>query len=130
MIVVDASAMTELLLQTGLGGRVERRLLRDENLHAPHVLDVEVLSALRRLVRMGDLPAARAEEAIEDLQLLLLARHGHDDLLPRAWELRQNITAYDAVYVALAEALDAALVTCDRALGAAKSAARIEVISE
>lgn len=130
MIVVDASAMTELLLQTGLGGRVERRLLRDENLHAPHVLDVEVLSALRRLVRMGDLPAARAEEAIEDLQLLLLARHGHDDLLPRAWELRQNITAYDAVYVALAEALDAALVTCDRALGAAKSAARIELISE
>jgi predicted nucleic acid-binding protein len=130
MIVVDASAMTELLLQTGLGGRVERRLLRDENLHAPHVLDVEVLSALRRLVRMGDLPAARAEEAIEDLQLLLLARHGHDDLLPRAWELRQDITAYDAVYVALAEALDAALVTCDRALGAAKSAARIEVISE
>jgi predicted nucleic acid-binding protein len=130
MIVVDASAMTELLLQTGLGGRVERRLLRDENLHAPHVLDVEVLSALRRLVRMGDLPAARAEEAIEDLQLLLLARHGHDDLLPRAWELRQHITAYDAVYVALAEALDAALVTCDRALGAVESAARIEVISE
>src|SRR5215471_9755566 len=130
MIVVDASAMTELLLQTGLGQRIEHRLLRDEDLHAPHLVDVEVVSALRRLVRMGELPADRAEDAIEDLRLLLLARHGHEDLLPRAWELRENITAYDAVYVALAEALDATLVTCDRAFGAAKSAARVEVISE
>lgn len=128
MIVVDASAMTELLLQTDLGTRVERRLLRDEDLHAPHLLDVEVLSALRRLVRTGEIASERAEDAIDDLQLLRLARHGHEDLLPRVWELRDNVTAYDAVYVALTEALDATLVTCDRGLGAATSAARIEVI--
>jgi len=128
VIVLDASAMTELLLQTDLGTRVEHRLLRDEDLHAPHLLDVEVLSALRRLVRTGELAAERAEDAIEDLQLLRLARHGHEDLLPRVWELRDNVTAYDAVYVALTEAMDATLVTCDRALGAAASAQRIEVI--
>jgi predicted nucleic acid-binding protein len=128
VIVVDASAMTELLLQTDLGTRVERRLLRDEDLHAPHLLDVEVLSALRRLVRTGEIASERAEDAIDDLQLLRLARHGHEDLLPRVWELRDNVTAYDAVYVALTEALDATLVTCDRGLGAATSAARIEVI--
>lgn len=128
MIVVDASAMTELLLQTDLGTRVERRLLRDEDLHAPHLLDVEVLSALRRLVRTGEVASERAEDAIDDLQLLRLARHGHEDLLPRVWDLRDNVTAYDAVYIALTEALDATLVTCDRALGAATSAARIEVI--
>jgi predicted nucleic acid-binding protein len=128
VIVVDASAMTELLLQTDLGTRVERRLLRDEDLHAPHLLDVEVLSALRRLVRTGEVASERAEDAIDDLQLLRLARHGHEDLLPRVWDLRDNVTAYDAVYVALTEALDATLVTCDRALGAATSAARIEVI--
>jgi predicted nucleic acid-binding protein len=128
VIVVDASAMTELLLQTDLGTRVERRLLRDEDLHAPHLLDVEVLSALRRLVRTGEVASERAEDAIDDLQLLRLARHGHEDLLPRVWDLRDNVTAYDAVYIALTEALDATLVTCDRALGAATSAARIEVI--
>lgn len=131
MIVVDASAMTELLLQTELGTRVERRLLRDEDLHAPHLLDVEVVSALRRLVRTGELTAPRAEDAVDDLRLLLLARHGHEDLLARAWELRENVTAYDAVYIALAEALDATLVTCDRPLAAArKGAARIEVIAD
>lgn len=128
MIVLDASAATELLLQTGLGQRVERRVLKDEDLHAPHLLDVEVVSALRRLVMRGEVSVERAEDAIEDLRLLLLARHGHEDLLPRAWELRDNVTAYDGIYVALAEALDATLVTCDRPLAAARSAARIEVI--
>jgi predicted nucleic acid-binding protein len=91
VIVVDASAMTELLLQTDLGTRVERRLLRDEDLHAPHLLDVEVLSALRRLVRTGEVASERAEDAIDDLQLLRLARHGHEDLLPRVWDLRDNV---------------------------------------
>jgi predicted nucleic acid-binding protein len=131
MIVVDASAMTELLLQTDLGERVERRLLTDEDLHAPHLVDVEVVSALRRLVRTGELPLDRAEDAIEDLRLLLLSRHGHEDLLERAWELRDNVTAYDGVYIALAEALDATLVTCDRPLGAVKkTSARIEIIAD
>lgn len=130
MIVVDASAITELLLQTELGTRVERHLYRDDDdVHAPHLLDVEVLSALRRLVRAGEVAAERAEEAIEDLGLLRIIRHGHLDLATRAWELRQNFTAYDAVYLALAEALDATVVTCDRPFGAAPGhAARVEVI--
>ena len=130
MIVVDASAITELLLQTELGTRVERHLYRDDDdVHAPHLLDVEVLSALRRLVRAGEVVAERAEEAIEDLGLLRIIRHGHLDLATRAWELRQNFTAYDAVYLALAEALDATVVTCDRPFGAAPGhSARIEVI--
>jgi predicted nucleic acid-binding protein len=130
MIVVDASALTEWLLQTDLGLEIERRLLKDEDLHAPHLLDVEVLTALRRLVRAGDVTAERADEAIEDLGLLRLVRHGHTDLLGRAWQLRDNVTAYDAVYVALAEALDASLVTCDRPLAAAaQTGARVEVVA-
>jgi predicted nucleic acid-binding protein len=130
MIVVDASAITELLLQTELGTQVERRLYRDdEDLHAPHLLDVEVLSALRRLVRAGEVPLRRAEEAIEDLGLLRVTRHGHLDLASRVWDLRQNVTAYDAVYLALAESLAAPVVTCDRPLRAAAGhSARIEVI--
>jgi len=130
MIVVDASAITELLLQTDLGTRVERRLYRDDDeLHAPHLLDVEILSALRRLVQARQVLAERAAEAIEDLGLLRIIRHGHLDLATRAWELRQNFTAYDAVYVALAESLDAAVVTCDSPFGAAPGhSARIEVI--
>ena len=131
MIVVDASAMTELLLQTPLGSRVEARLVRDgDDLHAPHLLDAEVAQALRRLVRIGEVTAARAGEAIEDLILFDVFRHPHVDLLVRAWQLRDNLTAYDAVYVALAEALDAALVTCDAPLGAAPGhAAPIEVVA-
>jgi predicted nucleic acid-binding protein len=131
LIVVDASAITELLLQTARGIRVERRLYRaDENLHTPHLLDVEVLSALRRLARAGEVLPERAEEAIDDLGLLRVVRHGHLDLATRAWELRENLTAYDAVYVALAESLDATVVTCDRALGAAPGhSVRIEVIA-
>jgi len=130
MIVVDASAITELLLQTELGIRVERRLFRDEDgLHAPHLLDVEVLSALRRLVRSRELRVERAEEAIEDLGLLRLTRHGHLDLTSRVWDLRENFTVYDAMYLALAESLNATLVTCDRPLGAGpRRTVRIEVI--
>jgi predicted nucleic acid-binding protein len=130
MIVVDASAIAELLLQTELGSRVERRLYsNDEDLHAPHLLDVEVLSALRRLVHAREVDANRAEEAIQDLQLLRIIRHGHLDLTPRAWELRQNFTAYDAIYVALAESLDATVLTCDQPFaGASKRLARVELI--
>jgi len=130
VIVVDASAITELLLQTELGTRVERHLYRDDDdVHAPHLLDVEVLSALRRLVRAGEVAAERAQQAIEDLGLLRIIRHGHLDLATRAWELRQNFTSYDAVYLALAESLDATVVTCDRPFGAAPGhSARIEVI--
>src|SRR5262249_32609076 len=114
VIVVDASALLEFLLQTPLGARIEARIFRDDDeLHAPHLVDVEVTQGLRRLVRAGDVSAGRAEEAIVDLADLDLYRHSHLTLLGRAWKLRDNITAYDAMYVSLAEALDATIVTCD-----------------
>ena len=130
MIVIDASAVLEFLLQTSLGARVEARLLRDgDELHVPHLLDVEVVQGLRRLVRTGEVSAVRADEAIADLMDLDVHRHPHLDLLGRAWKLRDNITAYDAMYVALAEAIDAPMVTCDRPLAAAPGhRVRIEVI--
>lgn len=130
MIVVDASALTEFLLQTPLGSKVEARLFRDgDEFHAPHLVDVEVTQALRRLVRAGEVPADRAEEAIADLVDLDLHRHAHVNLIGRAWELRNSLTSYDAAYVALAEATAAPLVTCDGPLGVAPGhAARIEVI--
>ena len=120
MIVVDASAMLEFLLQTPLGTRVEARLFRDrEELHSPHLVDVEVTQGLRRLVRSGPVTPARAADAIEDLADLDLHRHAHLDLLTRAWQLRENVTAYDAMYIALAEALRATVVTCDAPLAKA-----------
>lgn len=131
MIVVDASAMVEWLLQTPIGAVVEARLFRDgDELHSPHLVDVEVTQALRRLVRSGEMGANRAAEAIEDLGDLDLHRHAHVELLSRAWQLRENITAYDAMYVALAEALDATVITCDAVLARASGhRARIEAIA-
>jgi predicted nucleic acid-binding protein len=130
MIVVDASALLELLLQTSLGARVEARLFRDEDeLHAPHLLDVEIVQGLRRLVRTGEVSSGRADEAITDLTDLDLHRHAHLDLLGRAWKLRDNISAYDAMYVALGEAIEAPIVTCDSPLAKAPGhRARIELI--
>ena len=130
MIVVDASALLEFLLQTPRGARVEARLFRGaDEFHSPHLVDVEVTQGLRRLVRTGEVSAARAAEAIADLAGLDLHRHAHLDLLPRAWKLRENVTAYDAMYLALAEALDAALITCDGPLAKAPGhRASIEVI--
>jgi predicted nucleic acid-binding protein len=130
VIVVDASAMAELLLRTALGLRVEERLFRDDDeLHAPHLIDVEVAQALRRLVRAGEVADARAGTAIGDLADFRLRRHPHVLCLSRAWELRNNLTMYDGMYVVLAEALDATVVTCDGALGGSPGhSARIEVI--
>jgi predicted nucleic acid-binding protein len=130
MIVVDASALLEFLLQTPLGIRVEARLFRrDDEFHAPHLVDVEVVQGLRRLVRTGEVSSGRAAEAIADLNELDLHRHAHLDLLGRAWKLRDNISAYDAMYVALAEAINASVVTCDGPLAKAPGhRARIEVI--
>ena len=130
MIVVDASAVTEFLLQTALGKQVEERLFRDgDDLQAPHLLDVEVVQALRRLVRVGEVRPDRAEEALDDLSILAIRRYPHADLLSRAWQLRDNLTAYDAMYVALAEAIDSPLVTCDLPLGTAPGHdAQIEVV--
>lgn len=130
MIVVDASAVLELLLQTELGARVEARLFRDgDELHVPHLVDVEVVQGLRRLVRMGEVSTSRAAEAIADLVDLDFHRHAHVDLLVRAWQLRNNVSAYDASYVALAEVLNATVVTCDSPLANAPGhRARIELI--
>jgi len=129
--VVDASALLELLLQTPRGARVESRLFGDgDELHAPHLVDVEVVQALRRLVRLREVSSGRADEAIADLGDLDLHRHAHVDLLDRAWKLRDNISAYDAMYVALAEAIGAPLVTCDGPLtGASGHRARIELVA-
>ena len=130
MIVVDASAMVELLFDTELGRRVDERILGVEPLHAPHLLDIEVLQVLRRLARAGQVSATRLREAIEDLALFPITRHGHSSLLERVFELRGNLTAYDAAYVALAEALDAARVTCDKALAKSPGKrATVEVIA-
>jgi predicted nucleic acid-binding protein len=130
VIVIDASAVLEFLLQTPLGMRVEARLFRDgDGLHAPHLVDVEVTQGLRRLVRAGEVSASRAADAMADLADLDLHRHGHVDLLARAWALRENVTAYDAMYVALAEALAAPFVTCDAPLAKAPGhRARIETV--
>ena len=114
MIVVDASALLEFLLRTAVGAKVETRLFKKfEEFHAPHLVDVEVAQGLRRLVRLREVSAVRAEEALADLVDFDLHRHAHVNLLDRAWTLPDNITAYDAMYIALAEALDAPIVTCD-----------------
>lgn len=130
MIVADASALLEFLLQTPLGTRVEARLFRDgDELHSPHLMDVEVTQGLRRLVLSGEVSPGRAAEAIADLVDLDLHRHAHLDLLARMWQLRDNITAYDAAYVALAEALGATVVTCDAPLARATvHQAQVEVV--
>jgi predicted nucleic acid-binding protein len=131
VIVVDASAVIEVLLNTPAAARILERLFAPgETLHAPHLLDIEVAQVLRRYARAGQLDAARGEEALEDLADLPLTRYPHDLFLPRIWELRENVTAYDAAYLALAEALAAPLLTRDRALAAtpAHHQARIELV--
>ena len=118
MIVLDASALLELLLGTARAGTIGARALSSgEDVHAPHLLDVEIVQALRRLVRLEQITTERAEQALEDLESLVIERHPHRDLLPRIWQLRESLTAYDGAYVALAEALDAPLLTCDAKLG-------------
>jgi predicted nucleic acid-binding protein len=130
VIVVDASAVLEVLLRTPAASAVERRLFgAKEELHAPHLIDIEVAHVLRRYAKAGEMSAERGREALEDLADLSLRRYPHDVLLPRVWELRANLSAYDGAYVALAEALDAPLLTRDRRLAnAAGHRARVEVV--
>lgn len=129
MIAVDASAMLEILLRTERGARIETRLLsRGESLHVPHLLDVEVAQVLRRYAAAGKLTSERGLEALADLADFPVHRYPHDWLLPRVWELRHNVTAYDAAYLALAEALEAPLVSCDARLASTPGpTARVEV---
>jgi predicted nucleic acid-binding protein len=130
MIVLDASAVVELLLDTVTGRRVST-LIADAGmgLHVPHLIDVEAISALRRFAREGVVENDEAEAAVNDLLALDLQRHSHEGLLERVWALRKNLTAYDAIYVALAEALDATLITCDGRLARSPGiTARVRVI--
>ncbi|HSL01527.1 MAG TPA: type II toxin-antitoxin system VapC family toxin [Rubrobacteraceae bacterium] len=118
MIVLDASAVVAVLLDPGPGaerirGRIESP---GESLHVPHLMDLEVLHALRRQALRGALSSVRGAEALEDLSNIVFVRYAHTSFIQRMWELRENFTVYDAAYVALAEALDAPLVTMDARL--------------
>lgn len=115
MLVLDASALLTVLLGSGQGALVER-LADERELHVPHLIDVEVASALRRLCHAGHLGGDRARDALTDLSDLKLTRYPHEPLLPRVWELRENLSAYDATYVALAELLGSPLLTTDAGL--------------
>jgi predicted nucleic acid-binding protein len=131
VIVVDASAAIELLLRSPLGETVASRLFdRPAALHAPELLDIEVSQVLRRFNARREITADRGEVALRLLDALPIRRHAHAALLSRIWALRANLTAYDATYVALAEALGAVLVTCDARTAAAPGLrARVEVLA-
>lgn len=129
MIVLDASAVVELL-----AGIVSTELARmvfdpEQSLHAPHLLDIEVAQVLRRWCARGLVTPERAADALSDLADLPLERHPHHLLWQRVWALRDNLTAYDAAYVALAELLGAPLLTRDRRIaGASGHSARVVLV--
>jgi predicted nucleic acid-binding protein len=131
VIVVDASALLEVLLNRAAAARLRWRLFAPkETLHAPHLLDVEVLQVLRRYSLRSELSDQDADAVIRIYGSLPIARYTHEPLLERAWQMRANVTAYDAIYIALAEALGAVFVTSDVRL--AKSVAnhvRVEVFA-
>jgi len=119
MIVIDASATVALLLDQGAQAAAIRARVAAESLHSPHILDLEVASAMRRLVVSRVLEVRRVNAVLEHLMALPVQRYAHTTFLPRIWQLRENVTAYDAAYVALAEALDAPLVTTNGPLARA-----------
>jgi predicted nucleic acid-binding protein len=130
MIVVDASALVDALLPTRHAAPVVSRLFRSgETLNSPHLIDLEVTQVLRRYARTRQVPVEQCQAALENLGDLPLVRYPHDILLSRIWELRDTLTAYDAAYVALAEALDAPLLTRDQRLASSHGhRARIEIL--
>jgi len=129
MIVLDASATVDWLLQTSEGKSIERRIFSaDETLHAPQLLDMEVTEVFRRLALQGVISVHRAAEAVRDLLDLRITRYPHLVLLARIWQLRHNFSAYDAAYIVLAEKLGATLVTRDARLASASGhTARVEL---
>ena len=130
MLVVDSSAIVHRLVARPLDPRLVTRIGEDGDLHAPHLIDVEVLHVLRRHVRVGGLSEDRAADARFDFADLAIQRHGHEHLRDRIWALRHNLTAYDAAFVALAGVLDVPLVTCDARLAATSGhAAEIELFA-
>jgi predicted nucleic acid-binding protein len=120
MLIVDASCLYEIVADTPAAESIRRRILNDTELVAPHVVDAEVLGAIRLNHLRGRLDATAAQQAVDDLGQWPGDRYGHRALLPRAWELRHSVRSWDALYVALAEALDAPLVTLDARLAAAR----------
>jgi predicted nucleic acid-binding protein len=130
VLVTDASALVVALVDEGEAGRRARARLRGEKLFAPSLIDLEVLSAVRRLVASGVLPLAAAASAVSDLEVLPLERVQHTRLLGRCWALRNTVSPYDAAYVALAEALAVPLVTTDARLARAPGVAcAVEVLA-
>jgi len=120
LIVLDASAAIDWLLHTPAGIKVDQRIYsRSESVHVPHVLDLEVAQVLRRFVRDGSLSSGRADAALQDLMDVRFTRYPHWQLLPRIWQLRHSLTAYDGAYLALAELLNAPLITRDRKVSSA-----------
>ena len=131
MIVLDASSVLELLLNTTTGHSVAQRISRPGlDLHAPELLDLEIAQALCRYERSGQIDEGRGATTLEHLEQLDVIRHSHAPFLHRIWKLRSNHSAYDAAYVALAEALRAPLLTCDARLARAPgSVAEIELVA-
>lgn len=113
MIVIDASVLAPALADDGRDGETARQRLAGEQLAAPEIVDLEVASVWRRAVRGGRLDPRRASQAVADLGALPLVRARHGLLMPRVWDLRTNVSPYTAAYVALAEVLDAVLLTAD-----------------
>jgi len=130
VIVVDASGLLEALLRTPAAAAVERRLFEPgQSLHAPHLLDVEAAQVVCRYAANGAIEPERGRTALVDLADFPIRRYPHGFLLSRVWQLRNNLTAYDAVYVALAETLNAVLLTCDGRLArAAGTTAHTELV--
>jgi predicted nucleic acid-binding protein len=129
VIVVDASVVVQTLLRLPGADAVEARLLAAQSVHAPHHMELEVLQTIRRVEHRGEIAEASGKAAVGALKNFRVNLHDNGDLLLRVWALRRNLTCYDAAYVALAEFLDAPLLTRDRRLAAAPShSARIEVI--
>jgi len=130
MLVVDASCLTEVVIGAPGAEGVRERLATDPEHAAPHIVDVEVFGAVRREHLHGRLDRTGARQAVEDLESWPGERFGHRLLLSRAWELRDTVRGWDAMYVALAEALDAVLLTADARLARAEGpACRIEVVT-
>jgi predicted nucleic acid-binding protein len=130
VIVIDASALADVLLGVESARRVEDRMFDDdEMLAAPHLIDLEILQVLRRFAAQGDWYEQRARDALDDFKAIRIDRHAHDAFAERIWELRENVTAYDAAYIALAETLGCPLVTRDRKLAKAPGhEAKVEVL--